>query len=81
MCITEKSLKEYMTVAPVAHTCKPSYSGGRDQEDHGSKPAVANGLQDPVSKKLITKTGWWCVCRYYLKKKNVKWRPLGEKNG
>jgi hypothetical protein len=22
---------------PVAHTCKPSYSGGRNQEDHGSK--------------------------------------------
>jgi hypothetical protein len=23
---------------PVAHTCNPSYSGGRDQEDHSSKP-------------------------------------------
>jgi hypothetical protein len=23
----------------VAHACNPSYSGGRDQEDHGSKPA------------------------------------------
>jgi hypothetical protein len=23
--------------------CNPSYSGGRDQEDHGSKPAWANG--------------------------------------
>jgi ribosomal protein L31 len=22
----------------VAHACHPSYSGGRDQEDHGSKP-------------------------------------------
>jgi hypothetical protein len=22
----------------VAYTCNPSYSGGRDQEDHGSKP-------------------------------------------
>jgi hypothetical protein len=22
----------------VAHTYNPSYSGGRDQEDHGSKP-------------------------------------------
>jgi hypothetical protein len=28
--------------APVAHTYNPSYSGGRDQEDHGSKPARAN---------------------------------------
>jgi hypothetical protein len=25
--------------APVAHACNPNYSGGRDQEDHGSKPA------------------------------------------
>jgi hypothetical protein len=26
----------------VAHACYPSNSGGRDQEDHGSKPAQAN---------------------------------------
>jgi hypothetical protein len=26
----------------VAHICNPSCSGGRDQEDHGSKPAQAN---------------------------------------
>jgi hypothetical protein len=25
--------------APVAHTYNPSYSGGRDQEDHSLKPA------------------------------------------
>jgi hypothetical protein len=37
----------------VAHTCNPSYSGGRHQEDHGSKPA--NSSQDPISKKPITK--------------------------
>jgi hypothetical protein len=24
----------------VAHTCNPSYSGGRDQENRGSKPAL-----------------------------------------
>jgi hypothetical protein len=29
---------------PVAHTCNPSYSGGRDQEDGGLKPAWANSL-------------------------------------
>jgi hypothetical protein len=39
----------------VTHACNPSYSGGRDQEDHGSKPAWANSSQDPVSKKPITK--------------------------
>jgi hypothetical protein len=28
----------------VTHACNPSYSGGRDQEDHHSKSAQANGL-------------------------------------
>jgi hypothetical protein len=32
----------------MVHTCNPSYSGGRDQEDHGWKP-------DPISKKPIKK--------------------------
>jgi hypothetical protein len=31
-------------------TCNPSYSGGRDQEDHSSKPAQANSSRDPISK-------------------------------
>jgi hypothetical protein len=39
----------------MAHACNPSYSGGRDQEDNGSKPAQANRSQDPISKKPITK--------------------------
>jgi hypothetical protein len=33
-----------------AHACNLGYSGGRDQEDHSSKPALANSLQDPVLK-------------------------------
>jgi hypothetical protein len=37
--------------APVAHTCEPSYSGGRDQEGCSSKPAWANSSRDPISKK------------------------------
>jgi hypothetical protein len=28
----------------VVHACNPSYSGGRDQEDHGLKPAQGNSL-------------------------------------
>jgi hypothetical protein len=28
----------------VAHACNPSNSGGRDQEDHGSKPAQAKKI-------------------------------------
>jgi hypothetical protein len=38
-----------------AHTCNPSYSGARDQEDHSWKPARENGSRDPISKNPITK--------------------------
>jgi hypothetical protein len=31
--------EKYFMLAPVAHECNPSYSGGRDQENQGSKPA------------------------------------------
>jgi hypothetical protein len=30
--------KEQWYQVPVAYTCNPSSSGGRDQEDHGLKP-------------------------------------------
>jgi hypothetical protein len=49
--------------ALVAHICNPSYSGGRDQEDHGSKPAWAHSPQDPILKEPITKKGWWSGSR------------------
>jgi hypothetical protein len=42
--------------ALVAHTCNPSYSGGRDQEDHNLKPVWANNSQDPISKISNTYT-------------------------
>jgi hypothetical protein len=42
----------YYSWALVVHTCNPSYSGGRDQEDHSSKPAQANSSWDPISKNL-----------------------------
>jgi hypothetical protein len=41
----------------VAHTCNPSYSEGKDQEDRGSKPAEENSSQDPISKKKPLKKG------------------------
>jgi hypothetical protein len=49
----------------VAHACNPHYSEGRNQEDHGSRPAQANSLQDPISKIPNTKMGWWSgsMCR------------------
>jgi hypothetical protein len=40
-----------LSPALVAHACNPSYSGGRDQGDHGSKPAQANSSGDLISKK------------------------------
>jgi hypothetical protein len=58
------SLNAEISQAPVAHAYNPSYLGGRDQEDHGLKPAQANSLQDPISKKSITKKGWWSDSRY-----------------
>jgi hypothetical protein len=45
------------TLEPVAHTCNPSYSRGRDQEDRGSKPAWANSSVRPYLKKRFTKIG------------------------
>jgi hypothetical protein len=33
--------------APVVHTCNPSYKGGRNQEDHGSKAARVNSSVRP----------------------------------
>jgi hypothetical protein len=38
---------------PVANTCNPSYSIGRYQEDHGSKPAWVNSLRPYLEKGLV----------------------------
>jgi hypothetical protein len=35
----------------------PSYSGGRDQEDRGSKPAQANNSARPCLEKILHKKG------------------------
>jgi hypothetical protein len=44
----------------VVNACNLSYSGGRDQEDHCSKPAWANSFRDPILKKPHhKKLGWW----------------------
>jgi hypothetical protein len=34
----------------MVHTCNPSYSGGRDQEDQSSTSAGANSSRDPIRK-------------------------------
>jgi hypothetical protein len=48
-------LRHLPNQALLAHTCNPSYSGGRDQEDRDSKPAQANRLLDSIFKKPVTK--------------------------
>jgi hypothetical protein len=42
----------------VIHTCSPTYSGNRDQEDGNSKPAWANSSRTPILKIPNTKKGW-----------------------
>jgi hypothetical protein len=39
----------------VAYTCNPSYSGGRDQKDHGLKPAWANSSVRSYLEKTLHK--------------------------
>jgi hypothetical protein len=41
----------------VVYACNPSYSGGRDEKDRGSKPAWENSSTRPYLKKPFTKIG------------------------
>jgi hypothetical protein len=59
-----KMLSKKLNQAQVAPACNPSYSGGRDQEDHNLKPAT-NYSRDPILKN-ITKKSWWSSSRYRL---------------
>jgi hypothetical protein len=50
-------LKKNILMALVTHACKPSYSGGTDQEDHSFEPAWANSSRDLISKKVHHRKG------------------------
>jgi hypothetical protein len=50
---------------PVAHTYNPSYSGGRDQEDRGSRVSLANSQKNPILKILN-------IIQYQKRKKERK---------
>jgi hypothetical protein len=54
-----EGIKSFLSQVPVAHACNPSYSGGRDQKDQGSKPAWANSSRDLISKNPSQKKSWW----------------------
>jgi hypothetical protein len=62
--------------APVAHACDPSYLEGRDQEDHGSKPAWPNSSVRPYLKTPFTKIG----LVEWLKVKALSSSPSTAKN-
>jgi hypothetical protein len=61
---------------PVAHTCNPSCSGDRDQEDHCWKPAQGKILQDSILKKKPSlKMGVAMVQAPVAQHKNTKKKP------
>jgi hypothetical protein len=55
-CVIHSRVYRYSRML-VAHAYNPSYSGGRDQEDHGSKPAWANSSARSYFEKPFTKIG------------------------
>jgi hypothetical protein len=72
--------KQTILLAPGAHrrshACNSSYSGGRDQEDPGLKPAQANSSTRPCLEKPFTKIG----LVEWLKVKALSSSPRTEKN-
>jgi hypothetical protein len=51
------SLRRLKQLGTGDYTCNSNYSGGRDQEHLGSKPAWANSSQDTILKTPNTKKG------------------------
>jgi hypothetical protein len=76
-------------MAPAAHAYNPSYSGGRDQEDDGLKPAWANSSRDPILKNSIPKRAGGVAQgggpefkpQYHRKKGRKKGREGGREGG
>jgi hypothetical protein len=56
---SRQALKSEFSWAPVAHAYNPSYSEGRDQDDHGSKPTQANSFCKTLSQKTLHKNRGW----------------------
>jgi hypothetical protein len=52
-------VKRFKWPGVAAHTCNPSYLGGRDREDRGSRPTWASSVREPIS----TNKSWaqWCL--------------------
>jgi hypothetical protein len=56
MALKKKQIKA-RSLALMAYACNPSNSGVSDQEDHGSKLALANSSETLILKKPYTKKG------------------------
>jgi hypothetical protein len=60
MCVSftleQISQRKKWSWVPESHEWKPSYLGGSDSEDGGSRPATVKRLQDPIS------TNSWVQC-------------------
>jgi hypothetical protein len=56
----------------VAHACNPSDSGGRDQEDGGSKQIVGETLsrKNPSRKRVAQSVNSEFKPQYYKEKRN-----------
>jgi hypothetical protein len=65
-----------LSQAPVAHAYNPSYSGSKDQENLGSKPAWANSLGVPILKNIHHKKG----LAEWLKVQALSSSPVQKKN-
>jgi hypothetical protein len=62
-CLTIKryNLSRCWWLTPVI---LPNYSGGRDLENCGLKPARPNSSVRPYLEKPFTKKGWWSGSKY-----------------
>jgi hypothetical protein len=57
LMLVSVSLRFLYLPVQVAHTCNPSYSRGKDQEDRSLKPALANSSRPFPSQNNNNKTG------------------------
>jgi hypothetical protein len=57
--VVRSCLNTHTIQAMWANICNPSYSGGRDQEDHSSKPDQANNSGDSMGGSGGKGVVWW----------------------
>jgi hypothetical protein len=65
--------------ALLTHAYNPGYSGGRNQEDHGSKLAPGKSFTRPCLENPITKKSWWSGSSLRVPASNTNAAPLPKK--